>query len=114
VTATVYPLAQPPSSHLLELLTSGIEPLLCASGAESIALLETETKPNDFPRLPVREGQPVVVRIARFADIDAHAAALARCTASPAWAGLHSRLQGYLRAAPLELRLEPTSRSLLR
>ena len=91
-----------------------MEPLLRAAGAESIALLETESAPNDFPRLPVREGRSVVVGIARFADVAAHAAALERCTASPASAGLQLRLQSYLCGAPLELRLGPTSHSLLR
>lgn len=43
-------------------------PSLREAGAASIAVLVTDSRPNTFPRLPVREDEQVLVWIAVFAD----------------------------------------------
>ena len=72
------------------------------SGGELVALLQTEQAPNTFPAPPVREGEHVVVRVARYEDEAAHRADTPR------------ELLDQLAAPPVELRLRPTARSLLR
>ncbi|CAN7248366.1 NIPSNAP family protein [Brevundimonas sp. LjRoot202] len=50
-------------------------PSLRDAGAASIAVLVTDSSPNTFPRLPVREAEQVLVWFALFADPDAADAA---------------------------------------
>ena len=70
-------------------------PALRKTGAGSIATLVTDTSPNDFPRLPLREGEHVLVWFAAFADA---------ATADAA--------QGLIPEQSIQrLRLEPTARS---
>ena len=114
VTATLCPLAAPATEELVALFERSIEPLWTGAGAELIACLVTDPMPNDFPRLPVREGEPMFVWFSRFASLSAqrdHAAALPasppwRDTAWPAW-------RKRLTADPQRLRLVPTARSSL-
>ena len=92
ITATVYPLREPPSAACIELFAH--------VGAGAIALLQTEPAPNNFPALPVREGEHVLVRIARSPDV----------AAPSAW----REFEVFLESPPQVLRLQPTDRSLLR
>jgi hypothetical protein len=114
VTATVHHLDGPPGGDLLQHLESVVEPLLVAAGSPGLALLETEEAPNTFPRLPVREGEHVVVRLARFADAGQAADVEARLRRSPEWSRAMAPLDGRLVTASEVLRLEPTARSLAR
>jgi quinol monooxygenase YgiN len=114
VTATVHRLARPLDAEVRDLLTGPVEQMLTAAGAPAVAVLQTEPAENTFSALPVREGEHVVVRFARFADTAAHAAHLRRLHRSPGWRAVHDSLRGHLLAAPQELRLQPTARSLLR
>src|SRR3546814_9227598 len=45
-----------------------VEPALCAAGAPPLATLVSEIAANGYPRLPVREGETVLVRLAAFFD----------------------------------------------
>ena len=67
------------------------------AGATSVLTLITETAENTFPRLPVREGESVLVWLAAFPDAQSAEAAHA-CVPGP-----------FLQ----RLRLEPTARSAL-
>jgi hypothetical protein len=91
VTVTVYPLAAPPSEAVARAFRTSLLP--------AVALLATEPARNEYPRLPVREGEQVVVRVARDGDGPAR---------------LDPALAGALAGPPQHLRLEPTSRSRLR
>jgi hypothetical protein len=114
VVVTVHRFPQPPPAAVLDLLTGPVERALTAAGSERVALLQTEPAANDFPALPVREGEHVVVRVARFPDPDARAGAAERLAASASWAALTAELAGYLTGPSTELHLRPTGRSLLR
>ncbi|MFI5958863.1 NIPSNAP family protein [Cryptosporangium sp. NPDC051539] len=107
-TATIYSFAEPVTEAVLELFDRVVEPLLTRSGSDRSALLRTEPSPNTYRALPVREGEHVVVRFGRQADEHTHAAADSARQAATA------SLTPYLLSAPIELRLEPTLRSLLR
>jgi quinol monooxygenase YgiN len=73
-------------------------PDLERAGAQVLAWWVTESSANTFPRLPVREGEKVLVWMATYPDPTAHAACLAAVQAAGA-----KVLQ--------RLRLEPTARS---
>ncbi|MDR0184468.1 NIPSNAP family protein [Lysobacter arvi] len=92
-----------------------LAPRLHAAGAELIGLYVTEPSANTFPRLPVREGEPVLVWFARFDDVHAHHRYEAALLADDAWreAVAQSLLHG-LTQPPQRLRLSPTARSELR
>ena len=94
ITATVYRLREEPSAECLN--------LFAAASTGAVALLQTEAAPNNFPGLPVREGEHVLVRIDRVGASGA--------PVSAAWPDGESFLEG----PPRVLRLEPTDRSLLR
>ncbi|WP_062204749.1 NIPSNAP family protein [Streptomyces sp. NBRC 109706] len=84
-----------------------LRPLLAESGGEPLACLRSEHARNTFPALPVRTGEEVVVRFARFGDerdLDDHLRRLDRSAAgSERWPRVLQRL-----------RLVPTERSTLR
>ena len=100
-TATIQPVA-PEGVDAFVALVEAAETTLPGT---LVALLRTEPAANTFPALPVREGESVVVRIARFDD----AADLARRDRS---AG--AELRAHLTGPVTELVLRPTSRSALR
>ena len=111
--ATIWPFAEPVPSDVIQVFTNEITPLLRETGASPVSLLVTESSENDFPRLPVREGENVVVWLARFDDAaayEAHAAALDR---SLRWHGLVSAIGERLAGPVQTLRLVPAARSRL-
>jgi len=91
VTVTVYPLAAPPSEAVARAFRTSLLP--------AVALLATEPARNEYPRLPVREGEQVVVRVAAGGDGPAR---------------LDPALTGALAGPAQHLRLAPTPRSRLR
>lgn len=105
--ATIYYLKGDPAdaAHTFE---TKINPTLQKAGVPVLGWFVPETEANNFPRLPVREHERVLVWLTRFkddADRAAHADALvaARVALSP-----------LLEREPEVLRLQPTDRSELR
>jgi hypothetical protein len=100
LTAEVLLLRRPVDAAFLRWYAAEVEPVLERAGSRRVALLETEPARNTFPRLPVREGEHAVVRLAR----------------SPAGSGptVAPELEQHLAVPPRLLRLEPTPRSRLR
>ena len=104
----------PGAADLVDVCLEHVEPALEGTGAQVIAWLQTETAPNDYPRLPVREDADVVVSVSAFPDEGALRRHLALLAADLAWAeevvpALRRRIAG----SP-ELRvLRPTPRSAL-
>lgn len=89
-------------------------PRLQAQGAQLIARYCTDASENTFPRLPVREGERVLVWLARFDDVAALDAHLAALRADPAWQQALDASRATLAQAPELRRLLPTARSELR
>lgn len=115
VVATVYSLAAGSAGDFPAYFDRDVRPALAAAGIDVAATFETEASPNNFPRLPVREGEHVFVWIARFADRAAGDAALKRLSHAPQWQEtIAPALQQRFKAPPQVLRLAPTPRSLLR
>jgi len=65
------PLRAPAVDELLALCREVLSPLLTHAGARALAWYITEDAPNNFPRLPVREGEPVLVGLAMFDGLPA-------------------------------------------
>jgi len=98
ITATICQRRTPIDDAFLRRFEREVVPALREAGAPPLACFHTETADNDFPALPVRTGEHVLVWFAR------------RLTEPATWAALAPELL----AAPQQLRLEPTPRSALR
>ena len=110
LTATVFPLRESPTPALLDFCHHRMAPLLQRSSARQVAWYCTEASANTFPRLPVREGEPVLLALALFGS----AAAAQAVTSSGAWErGVTPGLAPWLVGPPHTLRLQPTARSAL-
>jgi hypothetical protein len=100
--ATVFHLKAPAGPELLDLARGPLSDALRAAGGRQLAWYVTEPTPNNFPRLPVREGEHVLVSLALFDD--------ARAVLAQDFA---ASLQPWLARSTQTLRLAPTARSSL-
>jgi hypothetical protein len=90
-------------------------PLLGEGGAQWLATYVGDPSPNGYPRLPVREGEHLLVWFVRYPDEAAQREHAARLDTDPRWrAALAEALLGELKQAPQRLRLSPAARSELR
>lgn len=113
VTIGICALNAPAQDGFAELFRQRFAPLLSEHGARLHGVYVTDASPNGFARLPVREGESVLVWFAGHAGADADVAA--RVQADPRWrALLTDALLDDLKQAPQWLRLSPTARSELR
>jgi hypothetical protein len=110
--------AVPPAgdeSDIVGFFRTQVLPAASAEGADTVALLRTDPAQNGFPRLPVREGEHVLVWIRRFADADAYLRHLDRLAGSQTWQNeVVPGLAASVGAPVQQLRLAPTRRSRLR
>jgi hypothetical protein len=113
IVAGVYPSTGPIARAALDAFTAHVEPLLTEAGGLPLATLWTEPAPNNFPALPVREGEHVLVRLTRFDDVAAHTAHLDRLRRDPGWDEALRELKEHGFGPARHLRLQPTARSLL-
>jgi hypothetical protein len=113
IVATICPLAEPIDDALVARFDAAVQAHAATEGAELVAWLVSETAPNNFPRLPVREGEPMAVWFSRCASADAQRAHAARLADAPAWRAAWPAWRRCLAADPQTLRLAPTARSAL-
>ena len=114
VVVTVYSLDEAGAKTFPAFFERRLRPALMRGGISVAGAFETETRPNNFPRLPVREGEHVFVWIARFADRQRGEAASGTLTQSAQWREqITPELEQRVKATQV-LRLEATPRSLLR
>jgi hypothetical protein len=114
VLATVYLLRAPADDEFVRWFDARVAPVMAATGAPPLARFRTEYARNDYPRLPVREGEHAFVwfsSVAGPAEHERHRAELAR---SAAWKAIEPELAARFAAPPQQLRLAPTARSRLR
>lgn len=110
VIATIYSLRVPAGNDVVDHFARMVRPALIAAGASILAFFVTDERPNNFPALPVRENENVLVLIAGFAD----------ATTGLQWSADHNNpLESWgaevlgLKGPPQRLRLTPTARSSL-
>jgi hypothetical protein len=113
--ATIYDLGGADAMQFAQFFERSVLPHLTAAGVEPMARLVTEEAPNNFPRLPTRERDRTFIWFARWTDLPAEDAFVARFSALSGWrdAAPESVLSALMRK-PERLRLMPTSRSSLR
>ena len=108
--ASIFHLHEPAGSDVLALCREVLPPLRVRAGARDCGWYVTDPAPNNFPRLPVREGEPVLVGLAMF-DGPAAFDALVR---SGVWAReAQPQLAPWLARPTESHRLVPTARSAL-
>ncbi len=108
--ATVFYLHEPATPALLDFCRHRMTPTLQHGGARQVAWFSTDASANTFPRLPVREGEHVLLGLALFVDD----VALPSFAGSGAWArDVAPGLAQWLARAPESHRLQPTARSAL-
>jgi quinol monooxygenase YgiN len=108
---TIQALDGPPPPDFAVRFEDDVRPALEAAGASVLGWMVTEAAENTFPRLPVREDEPVLVWIGRFADAAAQAAHLIRAERAGLGDGFGTVSK---RGVIQRLRLEATARSRLR
>lgn len=114
VIGTIYYFDESPGDDFLDFFEREVSPLLRDAGAAILGRFVTESSPNTFPALPVREGEPVFVFFSTFRDLAAYDGYLAELERSQLWKGRAEKaLSSRLKRPPETLRLAPTSRSLL-
>lgn len=107
VTATVCALGSSTPGKLVPEFVRDLQSQWLSAGADWVTGFVTEPAPNNYPRLPVREGESVIVWLSGFADAVAQRQHAAQLAVLPAWARWCTGLD----AAPQTLRLAPTLRS---
>ena len=113
VVATICYFPNPVGSEFVTFFDRSVRPPLEAANGRVLASFVTETSRNNFPALPVRDGEHVFVWFSSFAsqpEYERHLASLAR---SAAWPGIAEDLHRRLKGQPEVLRLRPTPRSRL-
>jgi hypothetical protein len=109
--ASILHLHHASSSELVDLCRHTLTPLLRRAGAKALGWYVSETAANNFPRLPVREGEHVIVGLALFDSEQAFADFLH----SGVWAREAQPLLDPWLARPTQsLRLALTTRSAIR
>lgn len=115
IVATIYYFDMPVNDDFVGFFERAIKPALTERGASVLAYFVTEHSQNNFPRLPVREGENVFVWFSSFPDEAAYADHQAALTKSQPWLGdVSQKLARWLKKTPEVLKLSPTERSRLR
>lgn len=108
--ASIFPLREPAGGDLPALCREVLAPVLRRGGARRLGWYVTEPGANTFPRLPVREGEHVLVGLALFDDL----AAFETFARGGTWARDAQPALARWLADPTEShRLVPTARSAL-
>jgi len=114
VVATIYYLIDAATTTFPEFFDRAMQPIVSSSGITVGARYVTESTPNNFPPLPVREDEHVFAWTTSFADAAEHAHLMAALESRPTWhETIASTLHRSLTRAPEVLRLVPTARSLV-
>lgn len=111
---TIHYLWKDPGEGFTAFFKHRFAPALTRAGVSVDAALVRENSANNFPRLPVREGEKLFVWATTVAGEAAWQAALARLHADADWPAIRKQLFDYEERAAQRLMLDPTLRSRLR
>ena len=115
IIGTIYYFNGPVTGDFVEFFERTLKPVVSETGASVLAYFVSEPSANNFPRLPVREGEYVFVWFGRFADQASYERHVAALSQSKRWRSqVAAELERRLKQAPEVLRLSPTTRSQLR
>jgi hypothetical protein len=115
IIATIYSLPEPVDSGFFTFFERIVAPMFVGAGASLRGSFFTEHSPNNFPRLPLREGENIFVSFAGFENLDVYHHYMTALGRNTHWRGeVQPSLVRQIRGRPQVLRLSPTSRSQLR
>jgi hypothetical protein len=115
IVVTIYYFDAPVSNDFVEFFENAMKPALTKAGGSVVAYFVTEPSKNNFPRLPVREGENVFVWFSSFRDETSYADHQDRLSKSRRWLGeVSPKLARWLKRNAEVLKLSPTDRSWLR
>ena len=114
VIGTIYYFDQSPSNDFIEFFEREVATVLRDTGASIIGQFVTESSPNTFRALPVREGEHVFIFFSSFRDLAAYEHYVEQLGRSRRWnGGTLKALLSRIKRPPEILRLSPTARSLV-
>src|SRR6266496_2398348 len=108
VVATIYSFGAPPGADFLDFFESALRPVVTGAGASILAYFVTEESANNYPALPVREGEQVFVWFSRFEGVAAHERHAAALAQSRRWSEVSEALACRLKGPPEVRKLSPT------
>ena len=111
--ATIYHLDKAKAVDFSTFFERELQPHLTNAGISVLASFVTETHPNTFPRLPVREDANVFVWFSRFPDREAYEKSAAAVTEAMRERQVATKLAEFTREPPEVLLLSPAARSRL-
>jgi len=115
IVATIHYLWKDPAEGFAAFFRDRLAPAYAAAGLPVLASYVTETEPNNFPQLPVRQHEKIFVWFTRVADLAAYDRARSSLMRGPGWRReLGPQLDDYEERPAQVLRLAPTARSQLR
>ena len=115
VVATIHYLWKKPDEGFGEAFRREFAPAFNRAGLPVLAAYVVEEAPNNFPRLPVRQGEKLFVWFTRVRGAADYASARRRLNQDAIWRSqLAARLDDYEERRAQVLRLAPTDRSRLR
>ncbi|MCF6409566.1 NIPSNAP family protein [Pseudalkalibacillus salsuginis] len=115
VVATIYYFDAPVGDDFLKFFEDSLKPELTDSGSTILAYFMNETSKNNFPQLPVREGENLFIYFSSFTDEEAYEKHVTTLAKSERWQGeIKEVLENSLKGTPEIKMLSPTSRSQLR
>ena len=111
---SIHNLVQVPASAFTDFFEGTMRPMIIDAGGSVLATLTSETRPNDYPGLPVREHESVFVWLTRFDNAEREAHFTRLLSQRSGWRDkVPEVLWPALMRKPEVLRLSPTSRSRL-
>jgi len=114
VAPTIYYFNKPATLDFINYFENTIHPELMEADVCVLGYFVTEDSPNNYPQLPVREGEYVFVWFAGFQDQDAYEIYLGKLETLRLWNDEISKfLKKHVKGKPEILRLTPTPRSRL-
>ena len=114
VVVNIYYLKEAPPTRFCDFFRETMTPQLKTAGIRVLGSFVPEQKPNNFPKLKIREGENLFVWFARFNDTADYQHHLATLDSQPQWRDrVAAALTGQLNSPPEILELEPTARSFL-
>jgi NIPSNAP len=111
--ATIYQLGTTKGVDFATFFEHELQPYLTNAGISVLASFVTETHPNTFPRLPVREDANVFVWFSRFPHRESYERSAAAVAESMRQGEVTRKLSELTREQPEVLLLSPTTRSLV-
>jgi hypothetical protein len=115
VAASIYTLGSAADTGFLDFFDNAVAPLITADGGSILASFMTESSPNNFPPLPLREDENVYVSFCAYSNLSAYHDALASLGRNNSWRReIWPALLQRIHSRPQVLRLVPTSRSQVR